>query len=100
MGIEEVLEAKREVILQIAARHGAFNVRVFGPAAGGGRPMFATEMGILIDCIVPRVRHKSEVRPQGPRVDHQNTQVYASDLGLKCSPGRKMHPAMSPASCT
>ena len=35
MGISELLEAKREEILEIAARHGARNVRVFGSVARG-----------------------------------------------------------------
>jgi len=30
MGIDELLETKREEILRVAARHGAYNVRVFG----------------------------------------------------------------------
>ncbi len=33
MGIEEILKDKREKILQIAAKHGARNVRVFGSVA-------------------------------------------------------------------
>ncbi|HYP19755.1 MAG TPA: nucleotidyltransferase domain-containing protein, partial [Chloroflexia bacterium] len=35
MGINELLEAKREEILEIAARHGAHNVRIFGSVARG-----------------------------------------------------------------
>jgi len=35
MGIEELLKAQRDEILRIAARHGAFNVRVFGSVARG-----------------------------------------------------------------
>ena len=33
MGIKELLKAKREDILRIAAKHGARNVRVFGSVA-------------------------------------------------------------------
>lgn len=33
MGIDELLKDKREEILEIAARHGARNVRVFGSVA-------------------------------------------------------------------
>ncbi|MBI4165795.1 MAG: nucleotidyltransferase family protein [Acidobacteria bacterium] len=33
MGIEELLKSKRDEILRIAARHGAYNVRVFGSVA-------------------------------------------------------------------
>jgi predicted nucleotidyltransferase len=35
VGINDLLESKREEILQIAARHGAHNVRVFGSVARG-----------------------------------------------------------------
>ncbi len=35
VGIKDLLEAKRSEILQIAARHGASNVRVFGSVACG-----------------------------------------------------------------
>ncbi len=35
MGIDELLREKREEILQIAAKHGAYNVRVFGSVARG-----------------------------------------------------------------
>lgn len=35
MQITEVLRAKRQEILQIAAKHGASNVRVFGSAVRG-----------------------------------------------------------------
>ena len=35
MDIDELLQEKRDEILRIAARHGAYNVRVFGSAARG-----------------------------------------------------------------
>lgn len=35
MGIEELLKSKRQEILNIAARHGAHNIRIFGSAARG-----------------------------------------------------------------
>ena len=35
MGIEELLRAKREEILRIAAKHGARNVRIFGSVVRG-----------------------------------------------------------------
>jgi predicted nucleotidyltransferase len=35
MGIDELLREKREEILRIAAKHGAYNVRVFGSVARG-----------------------------------------------------------------
>ena len=35
MGIDEILKAYREKILRIAAKYGAYNVRVFGSVARG-----------------------------------------------------------------
>lgn len=35
MGIDELLKEKREEILAIAAKHGAYNIRVFGSVARG-----------------------------------------------------------------
>ncbi|ANV85764.1 DNA polymerase subunit beta (plasmid) [Picosynechococcus sp. PCC 7003] len=35
MGLKDLLEEKREIILEIAAKHGAFNVRVFGSVVRG-----------------------------------------------------------------
>jgi predicted nucleotidyltransferase len=35
MKIEELLKDKREEILQIATKHGAYNVRIFGSVARG-----------------------------------------------------------------
>jgi predicted nucleotidyltransferase len=35
MALEELLKDKREEILNLAAKHGAYNVRVFGSAARG-----------------------------------------------------------------
>ena len=35
MGLEELLREKRQEILEIATRHGAYNVRIFGSVARG-----------------------------------------------------------------
>jgi uncharacterized protein len=35
MGLEELLQQKRQEILEIAAKHGAYNVRIFGSVARG-----------------------------------------------------------------
>ncbi|MGE0132369.1 MAG: nucleotidyltransferase family protein [Blastocatellales bacterium] len=35
MSLLDLLKAKREIILELAARHGAHNVRVFGSVARG-----------------------------------------------------------------
>ena len=48
MTINELLESKREEILQIAAKRGARNVRVFGSAARGQADE-ASDIDILVD---------------------------------------------------
>jgi uncharacterized protein len=35
MGVDELISPQRDVIRRIAAKHGAFNVRVFGSVARG-----------------------------------------------------------------
>ncbi len=35
MGLSELLQTKRQEILAIAAKHGAYNVRIFGSVARG-----------------------------------------------------------------
>lgn len=35
LGVKELLAEKRDAIIAIASKHGAFNVRVFGSAARG-----------------------------------------------------------------
>ena len=35
MGSNEIIQDKKEQILAVAARHGASNIRVFGPVANG-----------------------------------------------------------------
>lgn len=35
MGLQELLQEKRQEILAIAAKHGAYNVRIFGSMARG-----------------------------------------------------------------
>lgn len=48
MAIRQVLEEKRDDILNIAAKHGAYNVRVFGSVARGeDRP--DSDVDLLVD---------------------------------------------------
>jgi predicted nucleotidyltransferase len=35
MSVKEILQEKRQEILEIAARHGAYNIRIFGSVARG-----------------------------------------------------------------
>jgi len=48
MTINEILRAKREEIVRIAARHGAYNVRIFGSAARGEADA-ESDIDILVD---------------------------------------------------
>jgi predicted nucleotidyltransferase len=48
MGIDEVVRARRDAILEIAAKHGASNVRVFGSVARNeARP--DSDVDVLVD---------------------------------------------------
>ncbi len=48
MGVQDVLEEKREEIVRIAAKHGARNVRVFGSAARGEADE-SSDIDLLVD---------------------------------------------------
>jgi predicted nucleotidyltransferase len=48
MEISELLAEKRDEILRIAARHGAYNVRVFGSMARGDAGS-ASDVDLLVD---------------------------------------------------
>ena len=37
MSVQELLEEKRELILELASKYGAFNVRIFGSTVSGER---------------------------------------------------------------
>jgi predicted nucleotidyltransferase len=48
MTVKELLQARREEILQIAARHGAYNVRIFGSVARGEADA-ASDVDMLVE---------------------------------------------------
>jgi predicted nucleotidyltransferase len=48
MDVTELLREKREAILEIAAKHGARNVRVFGSVARGGASA-QSDIDLLVD---------------------------------------------------
>ena len=48
MGLAELLREKRQEILAIAAKHGAYNVRVFGSVARGEADA-ASDVDILVE---------------------------------------------------
>jgi uncharacterized protein len=49
MRLDELLREKRQEILAIAARHGAYNVRIFGSVARGEADE-ASDVDILVDA--------------------------------------------------
>ena len=48
MSLKQLLAEKREEILQLAAKHGAFNVRIFGSVARGEETV-DSDIDFLID---------------------------------------------------
>lgn len=48
-GIDEIIGEKREEVLRIAAKHGAFNVRVFGSVARGEAGP-ESDVDFLVEC--------------------------------------------------
>ena len=48
MGLSELLREKRQEILAIAAKHGAYNVRIFGSVARGEADE-ASDVDILVE---------------------------------------------------
>jgi predicted nucleotidyltransferase len=54
MALRDVLMEKRDRILEIAERHGAFNVRVFGSVARGEETP-QSDIDFLIDYDIDRV---------------------------------------------
>jgi len=75
MGQRELLHQKRDLILQIAARHGAHNVRVFGSVArGDARP------DSDIDLLVERGSTPSSWFPAGLVLDLQEVLGYPVEV--------------------
>ena len=54
LGIKELLQDKRDEILAIAAKHGAYNVRVFGSVARG-EATDASDVDFLIDYDLKKI---------------------------------------------
>ena len=48
MGLKKLIQEKRQEILEIAARHGAYNVRLFGSVARGEADE-ASDVDILVE---------------------------------------------------
>ena len=54
LGIADLLEEKRTQILEIAAQHGAYNVRVFGSVARG-EATINSDVDFLVDYDLSRI---------------------------------------------
>ena len=54
MALLDTLRERREEILQVAARHGAFNVRVFGSVVRGEETL-ESDIDFLIDYDLTRI---------------------------------------------
>lgn len=48
MKLQQLLQEKRDDILAVAAKHGAFNVRVFGSVSRGEEKVYVEH---ILDCI-------------------------------------------------
>jgi hypothetical protein len=54
MKIQQLLEENRENILEIAAKHGAFNVRVFG-SVSRGEETETSDIDLLVDYDLQKI---------------------------------------------
>ena len=54
LGISDLLQDQRDAILEIAAKHGAYNVRVFGSVARG-EATADSDIDLLIDYDLERI---------------------------------------------
>jgi len=64
VSINELLKEKREEILAIAARHGAYNVRIFGSVARG-----EANSDSDVDFLVDTHQNRSSWFPVGLKLD-------------------------------
>jgi predicted nucleotidyltransferase len=54
MQLKELLQKERETIIQIAAKHGAYNIRIFGSVARGEETE-TSDIDFLIDYDLSRI---------------------------------------------
>lgn len=54
MGVSDLLSEQRQVILAIAAKHGAYNLRVFGSVARGEADE-QSDIDLLVDYSLDRI---------------------------------------------
>jgi len=58
----ELLKEKREEIIKIASKHGAYNVRVFGSVARGETFIKLAQLQILDDDLALRLKESGKMR--------------------------------------
>jgi uncharacterized protein len=76
MKLQQLLKDKREDILSIAARHGAFNVRVFG-SVSRGEETENSDIDLLIDYDLAKI---SAWFPGGLLMDLQDLLDHKVDI--------------------
>lgn len=68
MSLKEVLQEKREEIISIAAKHGAYNLRIFGSVARG-EEREESDIDFLVDYDLNKI---SSWFPSGLIIDLEN----------------------------
>ena len=76
MKLREQLQEKREEILEIAAKHGAFNVRIFGSVARGEETE-TSDIDFLVDYDLDKI---TPWFPGGLLMDLQDLLDYEIDI--------------------
>ena len=76
MKLQQLLQSKREDILAVALRHGAFNVRVFGSVARGEETE-SSDIDLLVDYDLQKI---SPWFPGGLLMDLQDILGYKVDI--------------------
>jgi uncharacterized protein len=81
MVLKEVLQEKREEIISIAAKHGAYNLRIFGSVARG-EEREESDIDFLVDYDLNKI---SSWFPSGLIIDLENFLNRKVDvLTIKC----------------
>ena len=83
MKLQQLLQSKREDILAVALRHGAFNVRVFGSVARGEETE-SSDIDLLVDYDLQKISPWFPVRLIRDLEDLLNRKVdVVTEKGLK-----------------
>ena len=83
MKLQQLLQSRREDILAVALRHGAFNVRVFGSVARGEETQ-SSDIDLLVDYDLQKISPWFPVRLIRDLEDLLNRKVdVVTEKGLK-----------------